>query len=217
MQIKIFQKIINFIRYPIYGFYKRIIMFIIYLLVYDNEKSNWQLRNLLYRTLGMKIGKKCYISRGLDLYSPKNLILEDYVCLGQSNIIQSFTKVKIGKYVQTARDVSIIAGTHDEHDFSSGKKDMTIEIGAGCWIGTRVTILAGVKIGKGCIIGAGAVVNKDIPDFSIAAGVPCKVIRKREPADIIIHPSKNYSLKDLMLLPSPINKKEDSNSEKKLL
>ncbi|AJB46122.1 hypothetical protein CR44_07895 [Campylobacter fetus subsp. testudinum] len=57
-------------------------------------------------------------------------------------------------------------------------KKSTIIIGDDTWIGANTTILPGVKIGKFCIIGAGSIVTKDIEDFSIAVGVPAKVIRK---------------------------------------
>lgn len=55
-----------------------------------------------------------------------------------------------------------------------------IEVGDDVWIGANVTILPGVKIGTGCTIGAGSVVTKDIESFTVAVGVPCKVIRKVE-------------------------------------
>ncbi|KAI9133931.1 DapH/DapD/GlmU-related protein [Acaryochloris sp. CCMEE 5410] len=48
------------------------------------------------------------------------------------------------------------------------------------WLGAGTTVLDGVKIGKGCIVGAGAVVTKDLPAYAIAAGVPAKVIKMRE-------------------------------------
>ncbi|OCS29366.1 hypothetical protein CFVLMG6570_09655 [Campylobacter fetus subsp. venerealis LMG 6570 = CCUG 33900] len=57
-------------------------------------------------------------------------------------------------------------------------KKSTITIGDDTWIGANTTILPGVKIGKFCIIGAGSIVTKDVDDFSIAVGVPAKVIRK---------------------------------------
>lgn len=55
---------------------------------------------------------------------------------------------------------------------------MNVEIGEYCWIGEKVMILPGVTIGDWCIIGAGSVVNKSIPSYSIAAGNPAKVIKR---------------------------------------
>ncbi len=64
-----------------------------------------------------------------------------------------------------------------------------ITIGNNCWIASNVTIIGGVHIGNGCVIGAGSVVTKDIPDNSLAAGVPCKVIRQITEEDRIYnHP-----------------------------
>lgn len=54
-----------------------------------------------------------------------------------------------------------------------------IHIGEGTWIGASATILDGVKIGRGCVIGAGSLVTKDLPDYSIAVGSPASVIKKR--------------------------------------
>jgi acetyltransferase-like isoleucine patch superfamily enzyme len=57
--------------------------------------------------------------------------------------------------------------------------------------------LGGVKIGKGCIIGAGSLVNKNIPDFSIAVGVPAKRVKKREPAQKVLNPFGWYDISEL--------------------
>jgi acetyltransferase-like isoleucine patch superfamily enzyme len=59
------------------------------------------------------------------------------------------------------------------------KQDANIEIGNDVWFGTGVTVLAGVKIGDGCVIAAGAVVTKDVPAGSISGGVPARVLRER--------------------------------------
>lgn len=53
-----------------------------------------------------------------------------------------------------------------------------IRIGDNCWFGGNVTVIGGVTIGNGCVIGAGSVVTHDIPDHSLAAGNPCRVIRE---------------------------------------
>ncbi len=60
-----------------------------------------------------------------------------------------------------------------------------IKIGDGCWLASNVTVCGGVTIGKGCVIGAGSVVTRDIPDNSFAAGNPCRVIRPITEADSI--------------------------------
>ena len=71
------------------------------------------------------------------------------------------------------------------HDFDPEKRSTTypapIVTGKNVWIGSSVTVVPGVHIGDGAIIGAGSVVTKDIPPYTIAAGVPARVIRKIDP------------------------------------
>ncbi len=60
-----------------------------------------------------------------------------------------------------------------------------IVIGNSCWLGGSVTVCGGVTIGDGCVIGAGSVVTRDIPPGYLAAGNPCRVIRRITPADSV--------------------------------
>lgn len=73
---------------------------------------------------------------------------------------------------------------HDRTDIPMNQQGFEAErpvtIGNDVWIGDRVTILPGVTIEDGCIIGAGAVVTRDIPAYSIAAGIPARVIKQRK-------------------------------------
>lgn len=68
---------------------------------------------------------------------------------------------------------------------------LPITVGDNVWIGTNVSVLPGVKIGSNTVIGAGSVVNKDIPDGVIAAGNPCKIIRKITHTDKFKYPIWN--------------------------
>lgn len=61
-----------------------------------------------------------------------------------------------------------------------------IKIGSGCWLASNVTVCGGVTIGENCVIAAGSVVTRDIPPNSLAAGVPCKVIRQLSEKDSIL-------------------------------
>jgi maltose O-acetyltransferase len=78
--------------------------------------------------------------------------------------------------IHTANHEMDLATPIQDQGWASGH----VTIGPDCWIGMGVSILPGVKIGEGCVIGAGSVVAKDLPDFSIAVGNPAKVIRDRK-------------------------------------
>ena len=90
-------------------------------------------------------------------------------------------KVTIGKNVFIAPNVSIYTAGHPIHPDSRNsyyEYGLPITIGDNVWLGGNTVILPNVTIGDNAVIGAGSVVTKDVPAWSIAAGNPCKVIRK---------------------------------------
>lgn len=104
-------------------------------------------------------------------------------------------KVTIGNNVMFGPNISIMPPMHpfmyqqrnlrfrpdgSSYDYEYAKK---VEIGDNCWLASNVTVIGGVKIGSGSIIGAGSVVTKDIPENCLAAGNPCRVIRKINESD----------------------------------
>ena len=95
-------------------------------------------------------------------------------------------KVIIGNDVMMAPDVCIYARNHayDRLDIPMDRQGIAPErpvvIGDDVWIGTRVIILPGVKVGTGAVIGAGAVVTKDVPDYAVVGGNPAYVIKMRK-------------------------------------
>jgi len=110
----------------------------------------------------------CNISLGERFYANFNLTILDCGL------------VTIGDRVMFGPGVSIYAATH-ETDVQSRRDNIEyakpVVIGDDCWIGGQVVILPGVTIGKGCTIAAGAVVSRDIPDWSVAMGQPAKVVK----------------------------------------
>jgi len=91
--------------------------------------------------------------------------------------------IEVGDYSFTGHNVSIITGTHNYKSLLEKRmKDIPstghdIKIGKGCWIGSNSIILGPCTIGDNAVIAAGSVVNKDVPAFSIFAGVPAKQIK----------------------------------------
>ncbi len=95
-------------------------------------------------------------------------------------------KVVIGDYCQIAPSVSIYTAGHPVHPAARNtgyEYGIDITIGNNVWIGGNSVIMPGVSIGDNVVIGAGSIVTKDIPSWSVAAGNPCKVIRKITEAD----------------------------------
>ena len=95
-------------------------------------------------------------------------------------------KVTIGENAQIAPNVSIYTAGHPIHPDSrnSGYEyGIPVSIGDNVWIGGNTVIMPGVTIGSNVVIGAGSVVTKDIPDWCIAVGNPCRVIRQITEAD----------------------------------
>lgn len=87
--------------------------------------------------------------------------------------LSCYSHIKIGNDVRISENVTI--RDSDNHSFSNEDVTQPITIGNNVWIGIGVTILKGVHIGDGAMIAAGAVVNKDIPAHTLAAGVPAKI------------------------------------------
>lgn len=108
--------------------------------------------------------------------------------------------VRIGARVLFGPFVSIFAATHETGVQS--RRDgveyaMPVVIGDDCWVGGNTTIMPGVTIGRGCTIGAGSVVTRDIPDFSVAVGSPARVVKSVAPVpDLVAEDGKEEAGKD---------------------
>ena len=165
------------------------------------------LRKQYYRLLLQKAGRQISIGKGVEIASPGNISLgnEIYIvdgailraCDGRLVIGDRFAvngnarivadcggEIIIGNEVMIGPNVVIRASNHghDRHDISIWEQGQTggrIVIGDGVWIAANAVILPGVTIGSHSIIAAGAVVTKDVAAYSIAAGVPAKLIAKR--------------------------------------
>jgi len=108
----------------------------------------------------------------------------DYSGIGSRSLIQG--GVIIGNHVMVGPGVYIYTQNHksDRTDITMDQQgfaeEKPVKIGNDVWIGARVTILPGVEIGDGCIIGASAVVTKSIPPYSVVAGNPAVVKKNRK-------------------------------------
>jgi len=136
-------------------------------------------RKFLYMLSGLKIGPKSTIHMGARFFDPKNIQIGEDSIIGDNAFLDGRSTIRIGNHVDIASSVMIY---NSEHDLSSKEFKATqepVEIGDYVFIGPRVIILPGVKIGKSAVVAAGAVVTKSVQDFEIVGGVPAKAIGER--------------------------------------
>ena len=141
----------------------------------DFEKIAGIVKELLGKSDGAIINPPFYCDYGSHIEIGKNFFA-NYNCT-----ILDVAKVIIGNNCMLAPNVAIYTAGHPVHPDTRNtlyEYGIEVTIGDNVWIGGNSVICPGVHIGSNCVIGAGSVVTKDIPDWSIAAGNPCKVIRK---------------------------------------
>jgi len=164
-----------------------------------------------YKAIGQALGRlincegKAFVTPPFYCDYGKNIYVGDGFYANFNCTILDVGKVEIGKNCLLAPNVGIYTAGHPLHPVSrnSGYEyGIPVKIGDNCWIGANSIIMPGVTIGDNVVVAAGSVVTKDIPDWSLVAGNPARIIRK------ITDEDKEYYYKD---------RKFDDESWKKIL
>lgn len=146
----------------------------------DFDKIAGIVKELFGKSDGAWVNPPFYCDYGFNIEVGRNFFA-NYNCT-----ILDVAKVRIGDNCQMAPNVAIYTAGHPIHPATRNtlyEYGIEINIGDNVWIGGNTVICPGVRIGDNVVIGAGSVVTKDIPDWCIAGGNPCKVIRKITEAD----------------------------------
>lgn len=165
-----------------------------------------RLRALWFAARGARLGAKCSIGQRLVVRRPSAITLGarveiehdvflklvtgearlnvgDYTFIGRGCEIDVAASVTIGAHTLLAPGVFITDHAHRharaQRLDEQGSVSAPVTIGSDVWLGTRCTVLAGVTIGDGAIVGAGAVVTKDVEAYAVVAGVPARPIGRR--------------------------------------
>jgi len=110
----------------------------------------------------------------------KNISIGSDTIIGENVILDGREKIVIGNHVDFASEVMIYNSQHDINSDDFHAVSAPVIVKDYVFIGPRAIILPGVTVGKGSVVAAGAVVTKDVADFTIVAGVPAKVIGERK-------------------------------------
>lgn len=139
--------------------------------------SRW--RVFLLKLFGSSVTGRPFVSNTARIKFPWYLTLEDHACLSPDCNVYNLARITLRARCTIAQEVYLCAGTHDFSKSSLPLVTGEIVIGADAFLGVRALVLPGVEIGDGAIIGAGAVVTRDVPPWMIVVGNPARPIKQR--------------------------------------
>lgn len=142
-------------------------------------------RYCIVKNLAKSCGKNVAIFDNIIMNGIENMEIGDNVAFNAGVYIEAYAGITIGSNVGISHGVSLLSTNHkfDRVDIphtEQGLEEGKIVIGDDVWIGCKSTVLMGVEIGDGCVVGAGAVVTKSLSPYSVSVGVPAKIIRMRK-------------------------------------
>ena len=152
-----------------------------------NRLPSYSLRRAWYRhVMGIEMGRGSAIQLGCYLwsYGPRSNRRQQ-TSIGERSVINRSccldvrSGLKIGSDVSISPEVAILTTQHNMNDAAFALQGRAVEIEDHVWIGMRATVLPGVKIGRGAVVAAGAVVTRDVAPLDIVAGVPARPVGRR--------------------------------------
>ena len=136
-------------------------------------------RRFVYRRFGVSIGRRTIIHWQTHFFQPSGVVIGDHCNIGNRAFLDGRLGLTIGNCVATGAEVMIYTMQHDIDSPGFEPTGGPVSIGDYVYIGPRAIILPNVRLGRGAVIAAGAVVTQDVPDYAVMAGVPARFVRER--------------------------------------
>lgn len=174
-------EVVQKIGIRLYSYVEELILFKLHLIGHIPFHS---IRRLHYFLCGISMGKGSTIHTGASFYTLGKIVIGDDTIVGERATLDARGKIRIGNHVDIASEVMIYTSQHDIGREDFGPTYGMVVIEDYVFIGPRAIILPGVTIKRGAIVGAGAVVTKDVEAFTIVGGVPAKQIGERSIKDL---------------------------------
>ncbi|MCG9893931.1 MAG: hypothetical protein MH204_00465 [Fimbriimonadaceae bacterium] len=140
----------------------------------------WGWRAGLLRLFGARLGRNVKIHPRAKILVPWNLDFGENVVIGADVDVYSFAKITIGDNGMVSQRTFLCTGSHDPGDPILPLIFEPIEIGANAWVAAECFVGPGRRIGEGSVVAARSVVVKDLPDWMICAGHPCRPLKPRD-------------------------------------
>jgi len=131
------------------------------------------------RLLGVRIGRGSVMHWRTRFYAPQGVRVGDHSIIGNDVFLDGRFGLTIGDNVNVGGETAIFTAEHDPNDPGFAMVGAPVVIEDYVYVGSRSTILPGVRLGRGAVVAAGAVVTRDVPEYTIVGGVPAHKIGER--------------------------------------
>jgi putative colanic acid biosynthesis acetyltransferase WcaF len=146
---------------------------------YSPRPFFWGWRRTLLRLFGANIGTGVHISPGAHITIPWNLKLGDNVTIGDRVILYALGSIEVGARTTISQGAHLCAGTHDYRDPTRPLLKLPIKLGQDIWVCADAFLGPNIEIGDGAIVGARAVLVKDVAPAVVVAGNPARIVKSR--------------------------------------
>jgi putative colanic acid biosynthesis acetyltransferase WcaF len=136
-------------------------------------------RNWLVRRFGGTVRGSCLLHPSCRILEPWNLDLGEFTAVGERANLYNFAPITIGPHSVVSQDTVLCTGTHDYESNAMPLLKKPIRLGAHVWVTSNCFVHPGVTIGDGCVVGAGSIVTRDLPAWTVCAGNPCRPLKQR--------------------------------------
>jgi len=149
----------------------------------SNWLANRYIRPTILRLFGFNLGQNCYLRPNITMQGSRhNFSIGEHSTMNVFCFLESYCPIHIGSYCNVGPNVSFINANHQlVSDFKNIRPTIPtdpIVVEDFAWICSGVTLLPGVRVGRGSVVAAGSVVTKDVPPHCLVGGVPAKLIRQ---------------------------------------
>ncbi len=158
----------------------RVVWQSIYLLLFrptPNVLHGW--RSMLLRIFGARVGRGAHPYPSCKIWAPWNLVMGDHACLGPYVDCYNVARIELGEYATVSQYSYLCGATHDYTKLTMPLVPKPIRIGARAWVAADAFVGPGITVEEGAVVGARSCVVHDVPAWTVVAGNPARVIKRR--------------------------------------
>jgi putative colanic acid biosynthesis acetyltransferase WcaF len=137
-------------------------------------------RRFVLRCFGAQVGRHAHIYAGAKIWAPWNLVVGAGAAIADGVEVYNPSTIEIREGAIVSQGAYLCGASHEYESRHFRLVSKPIVVGARAWVAARAIVQMGVTLGDGCVVAAGSVVTRDMPAWTVCAGVPCRPIRAYE-------------------------------------